>query len=53
LLAKAATVADAFDVTVDHGWHGMVDPREIKARALVTVAPHLEDDRRRDFLLEA
>ena len=54
LLAKAARIADAVDITVDNGWRGTaIDPRQTKARALLRVAPHLDDDRRRDFLLEA
>ena len=54
LLAKAARIAEAVDITVDNGWRGTaIDPRQTKARALLRVAPHLDDDRRRDFLLEA
>jgi hypothetical protein len=54
LLAKAAKIADAVDITAGDGSYGpLVGPRATKARALLRIAPHLDDDLKRDCLLEA
>jgi len=51
LLEKASAIATG--IAVENEERSMIDPKEEKARALLSVAPFLSEDRRRELLLEA